>query len=82
MNQRANGCSLGFFKLVRLLFQECQHVSIAVRLVSNEIVIRNQRQKFKDYQGVISRAWERYENREIEPMELLRFVADKNGPLV
>ena len=60
----ANGSSLQFYVLVPLLRAEAQDVSITVRLVSENLVTRNQRKKYAKIHGRLFDLWDQYEEEE------------------
>ena len=73
---------LQYHKLVFLLFEESKNVVLQAKLVGEETVLRDQREKYKKHQQRIFQSWEDYEMGEIEPMELLQQCAELNGPVM
>ena len=67
-------------KLMVLPFPK--NVVLQAKLVGEETVLRDQREKYKKHQQRIFQSWEDYEMGEIEPMELLQQCAELNGPVM
>lgn len=73
LNSRANGNSLPFYVLVPLLHNEAKDVTVTVRLVSENLVTRNQRLKYKRIHGRLFDLWDKYEDEdEYTTSKLLR----------
>ncbi|XP_045212437.2 uncharacterized protein LOC123563591, partial [Mercenaria mercenaria] len=64
INSRANGSKLPFYVLVPLLRSEAEDVTITVRLVSEHIVTRTHREKYKKIHQQLFNMWDKYENQD------------------
>ncbi len=62
LNHRANGSALPFYIMVPLLRTEANDVDIQVRLVSENLLTRNQRTKYRRVHGRIFEIWDKYED--------------------
>ncbi|XP_035686596.1 uncharacterized protein LOC118422872 [Branchiostoma floridae] len=82
LNMKARKAKLPFYLLVDLLHRESLIVKAQVRMVCEGRLRSHQRQKYKNLQGKIFTAWERFDDDFYTARELLEVCARIYGPTI
>ena len=80
LNAKAATNSLPFYKLLGLLHKESEIVTVHLLLMTESNLRRHQRTKYKDRQGKIFTAWQRYYAKKITVTDLLDQVGQVYKP--
>jgi hypothetical protein len=75
INTKAGRPDLGLYVLVPLLRGEADTVDLQIRLVSQHLLTRLHRQRYRDIHGRLFDAWDKYEDDEISTTQLLRLCS-------
>ena len=69
-----------FFLLVDLMHEEANYVPLQAKLVKDDKLTHRQKKVYKKCQGVIFKAWEKYQNGDISAKGLLNRVSFAYAP--
>ena len=72
INQKANGHSQAFYLLIKLLHEEAQLLKLQMRLLSEDMLFRYQRTKYKNMQALVFQHWQSFNDGEISSYQLLK----------
>ena len=76
----AGRANLTFYLLVPLLRREADLVDITQRLVTEEQILRDHRNKYRRLQQQLQDLWKRYANDDLSASQLLKECAKFYGP--
>ena len=80
LNHHAGRAKLPMYLLINLLHQESVLVSLQVRLLSDKMIKRQQRRKYRNLQAKIFKHWEEFSACQMDTRHLLRVCSHLNGP--
>ena len=66
--------------MIHLLSQEAEMVNVQVRLVTQGVVLRNHRKKYKKLHNKLSQSWSKFIDGELSTFQLLKLCSRLNGP--
>ena len=81
---RINGdigkANVSFYILVPALQRESRVIELTYRLVSEQQIIRDQRNRYRDLEGRLHALWDSYDHEQISASQLLRECGQIYGP--
>ena len=72
--------NLALYTMIHLLSQEAEMVNVQVRLVTQGVVLRNHRKKYKKLHNKLSQSWSKFIDGELSTFQLLKLCSRLNGP--
>ena len=70
---------LGFYTLVPLLLREADEVTLQMRLVSENLLTKVHREKYKKIHGKLHELWDKYDDGDLSTSSLLRAASQIAG---
>ena len=80
LNVKAKKGNLALYTMIHLLSQEAEMVNVQVRLVTQGVVLRNHRKKYKKLHNKLSQSWSKFIDGELSTFQLLKLCSRLNGP--
>jgi hypothetical protein len=81
---RINGdigkANVSFYILVPALQRESRVIELTYRLVSEQQILRDQRNRYRDLEGRLHALWDSYDHEQISASQLLRECGQIYGP--
>ena len=79
INGKAGRVGLSFYILVSILLAEVDSVTLQMRLVSENLLNKVQKQKYKKLHGKLFELWDKYDNTKIPTSQLSRATSKISG---
>ena len=75
LNVKAKKGNLALYTMIHLLSQEAEMVNVQVRLVTQGVVLRNHRKKYKKLHNKLSQSWSKFIDGELSTFQLLKLCS-------